>query len=92
MTDVNLQELLAPTWVARVRADDSLWRQLIVSPDGAVPPGILAQIPTLSRPIGSNFTFATYALTTLDEHQFIGRNHAQGEEIHYRRVPDGTQP
>lgn len=44
------------------------------------------------RQLSGNFNFATYALTTLDEHQFIGRNHAQGEEIHYQRVPDGTQP
>lgn len=44
------------------------------------------------RQLSGNFNFATFALTSFDGRQFEGRNHAQGEEIRYRRVPEGTQP
>jgi hypothetical protein len=44
------------------------------------------------RQLSGNFNFATFALTSFTGKEFEGRNHAQGEEIRYARVAEGTQP
>lgn len=44
------------------------------------------------RQLSGNFNFATFELTKLSPEEFEGRNHAQGEEIRYKRVPQGTKP
>jgi hypothetical protein len=44
------------------------------------------------RQLSGNFNFATFELTKLTPSEFEGRNHAQGEEIRYKRVPAGTAP
>jgi hypothetical protein len=44
------------------------------------------------RQLSGNFNFATFALTSVSDTAFEGRNHAMGEEIAYRKVPEGTKP
>lgn len=43
------------------------------------------------RQIG-NYNFVTFELTSFSGREFEGKNHVQGEEIHYRRVAEGTAP
>lgn len=44
------------------------------------------------RQLSGNFRFVTFALTVFTDSEFEGRNHAHGEEIHYRRVAERTMP
>ncbi|MBC7601304.1 MAG: hypothetical protein H7255_01405 [Ramlibacter sp.] len=39
-----------------------------------------------------NYNFVTFELTSLSAREFQGKNHVQGEEIHYQRVAEGTEP
>jgi len=41
------------------------------------------------RQIG-NYIFVTFELTSVSGREFEGKNHTKGEEIHYRRVAEGT--
>ena len=43
------------------------------------------------RPIG-HYVFVTFELTSFSGREFEGKNHLQGEQIHYRRVAEGTSP
>jgi hypothetical protein len=44
------------------------------------------------RQLSGNFNFVTFELSSLSASEFEGRNHLQGEQIHYRRVTPGTRP
>jgi hypothetical protein len=44
------------------------------------------------RPLLGIGHFVTFAVTELTPREFEGKNYVQGEEIRYRRVPEGTVP
>jgi hypothetical protein len=44
------------------------------------------------RQLSGNHHFVTFALTSFTGKEFEGKNHIQGEKIHYRRVAEGTKP
>ena len=44
------------------------------------------------RQLSGNFNFATFALTSVSNTAFEGKNYAMGEEIVYRKVPEGSKP
>jgi hypothetical protein len=44
------------------------------------------------RQLSGNFHFVTFEIVALSRTEFEGKNHVQGEEIRYRKVPAGTSP
>lgn len=44
------------------------------------------------RQLSGNFHFVTFEIVALSRTEFEGKNHVQGEEIRYRKVPAGTGP